>query len=97
MTLFQHMLLQARSGLSDIDCDRDRALSFMARYGGSPALDAWLGTLEVERAQHLLILDGLDELRRQQHPALLHEVRATRMAKAALRAAPAAIRTGTDQ
>ena len=97
MTLFQHVLLQARHGLADIHRDRRVAMDFEARYGGSPALDAYLANLEVERAQHLLILDGLDELRRQQHPALLHEVRATRMAKAALRAAPAAIRTGTDQ
>lgn len=85
MTLFEHVMLQARSGLAEIDRDRDRALTFMAHYGGSPALDVWLEALAGERARHLAMIEGVAELHRQRHPALLHQVRATRMAKASLR------------
>lgn len=94
MTLFEHVMLQARSGLSSIDEDRDRAVTFVARYGGSPGLDAWLEELEAERGRQLLMMDGLDALRQQNHPALLHQVRPTRMLKASLRPV-AAPRTGT--
>lgn len=96
MTLFEHVLLQARAGLAEIHRDRARALDFMARYGGSPGLDAWLETLAVEQQQHAVLIEGIAELRRQNHPALLHQVRATRMAKAALRPVRADVCTGTD-
>lgn len=98
MTLFEHLLVQARSGLADIHRDRDRALSFIARYGGRPALDAWLEQLELELAQHVGLIDGIAELRREHHPALQHDVRVTRMAKASLRSVRAdRARTGTDR
>jgi hypothetical protein len=96
MTLFDHVMLQARSGLSDIDQDRDRALSFIARYGGSPGLDAWLEQLAADRAQQLLLLDGLQTLQEQSSPALLMHVRPTRMLKVALRGADVLSATGTD-
>jgi hypothetical protein len=94
MTLVEHVLLQARSGLSDIDRDRDRAMTFMVRYGGSGALDAWLADLEAERARHVLLLQGLEALRQQNHPALLCEVRPTRMLKASLRQADRGVAAG---
>lgn len=98
MTLIEHLLVQARSGLADIHRDRDRALSFVARYGGSPALDVWIEQLELERAQHLLLIKGIAELRLEDHPALQHDVRVTRMAKASLRSVRAdRARTGTDR
>lgn len=95
MTVFQHMELAIRAGLAEIHRDRDRALTFEARYGGSPALDAWLVTLEEERARHALMAEAIAELCRQEHPVLRLDVRPTRMLKASLRMAPAT-RTGTD-
>lgn len=98
MTLYQHMLLQARAGLSEVDRDRDRGHMFIARYGGSPALDAWLRARNEERAQHLMMIEALGDLQRLNHPALLTQVRASRMVKAALRTVPAVIaRTGTHR
>lgn len=87
MTLFDHMRVSIRSGLSAIDQDGDRAESFIARYGGSPALDGWLRELRVERLTQLVMLQGLEELRQQNHPALGCEVRSTRMLKVSLRQA----------
>lgn len=96
MTLFEHVLLQARDGLSEIDRDRDRALTFIARYGGSPGLDVYLEDLAIERARQLLMIQGLHELRQQKHPALFHQVRFTRMMKATLRPT-SGVKTGTGQ
>lgn len=96
MNLFQHMLLATREGLAEIHRDRDRALTFEARYGGSPGMDAWLAILEEERAQHALMIEAIAELARRREPILLQEVRPTRMLKASIRFQPPA-RTGTDR
>ena len=99
MTLFEHMLLMVQSGLAEIHRDRDRALTFQARYGGSPDLDVYLRQLEEKRALHSMMVDAVAELRRQNanHPVLGLPVRATRMARASLRTVAPAMRTGTDR
>lgn len=96
MNLFEHLLLATREGLAEIHRDRDDALTFEARYGGSPGLDAHLAELEDEQAQHTLMVEALAVLARTRHPILLQEVRPTRMLKVGLRAVPPA-RTGTGR
>jgi hypothetical protein len=91
VTLFDRLQRNARRWLDDIDQVRDRAALFVARYGGSAELDAYLDALEAERARHLLLMDGLEALRRQNHPFLLLDVR-PRMLKAGL--PPARLREG---
>lgn len=96
MTLYAHVRLQVRASLAEIDRDREAALSFEARYGGGPAFDHYLAQLADDRQQHLTMLDGLQELRKQGHAVLLQEIRATRMARAVLR--PLTLtRTGTGR
>jgi len=97
-TLFEQVVRQAESWLAEIDYERDRAASFVARYGGSAALDAWLDALELERGKHLAMMGGLEELRRQNHPALLLDVRPARMVKASLPGRDRGLaRTGTGR
>lgn len=86
MTLFERVLGQAERWLVDLDQARDRAALFIARYGGSPQLDTYLDQLEDERAKHLMMMEGLEVLRAQNHPALLLQVRPPRpqMLKATL-------------
>lgn len=96
MTLYAHVRLQVRSSLAEIDRDREAALSFEARYGGGPGFDLYVAQLAEDRQQHLMMLEGLQELRNQGHAVLLQEIRATRMAKALLR--PLTLtRTGTGR
>lgn len=98
MNLYEHMVLRVREGLAEIHRDRQRALHFMARYGGSPDMDAWLAQLDDEQQKHVLAIEGMAELIRQNpHSPVLHlPMRATRLAKATLRAVPTR-RTGTDR
>lgn len=85
MTLFDLLRRFAQQWLVDLDTERDRAVVFASRYGGSPALDAYLDAREAERAKHLVLMEGLEDLRRQNHPFLLLEVRPPQMLKASLR------------
>jgi hypothetical protein len=95
VNLFEHLLLATREGLAEIHRDRDDALTFEVRYGGSPDLDAYLARLDEEQAQHALMVDALTALARTRHPILLQDVRPSRMLKVGLRAVVPA-RTGTD-
>lgn len=81
MTLFDELLTRADLWLQAIDADRDVVMSMIADTG-APSLQGWLDRLEWERTKHVALISRLQELRRENHPALIFPTRPTRTRKA---------------